>query len=91
MPTYSQTDKFNRMPCKKQYTSFYSDFKPKLCIKPVHLSVASSHLQLPPEKEQKRQGIQELGEVCKIRFDWIWTGAYLLHSSGKNFSIVCWY
>lgn len=91
MPTYSQTDDFTRMPCKKQYTNFCSDRKPKHFIKPAHLSTASSHLQLLPEKQQRIQGIQEHGEICKIHSNLIWTGAYHLHSSGKNFSAVCLY
>jgi len=91
MLTYSQPDNFNRMPCKKEYINFCSDMKSKHGIKPAYLSAASSHLQLPSEKKQRRQGIQELGEVCKIHFNWILTEAYHLHNSGKNFCFVCLY
>lgn len=73
MPIYSQRDNFNKMPFKKQYTSFYSDM-PKYWTKPVHLSEASSHVQLTPENERRKQGTQELCEVCKTSVNWIWIG-----------------
>lgn len=90
-PRRVKTENFPRKPCKKKHTSFGSNMKPKHFLKSAHVNATSSHLQLPPEKEQGRQGIQKLAETCKIHFNLIWTGAVHLHSSGKNFSIVCSY
>lgn len=59
-----KTENFPMKPCKRQYTSFGSSMKPKHFLKSACVNAASSHLQLPPEKEQGRQGIQELTEIC---------------------------
>lgn len=70
MPIYSQTDNFSKTSFQKQYTSFYSDMKPKHWTKPVYLSAAPSHVQLTPENEQRKQGTQELCEAHKMcQFD----------------------
>lgn len=71
MPAYRQTGNFNKMSFKKQYASFYSDMKPKHWTKPVHLSAASSHVQLTPENKQRKQGMQELCEAHKMCVYWI--------------------